>query len=1175
MALKKPSRDERKELHMEALTSLKNQAAAAVKRSRVIVLVFFVAVAAWGQIDRGTIGGLVKDQSGLAVPSAKVQVIRIDTNSALDLETNMEGLYTVPNLPAAVYRVVFQKAGFGSVTREPVEVRPRMDVRVDVTLQPGAVTQSVTVTADTPMLDTSPVNNATGLKDEMIQQLPMINIGSKRDMASFLNNLPGTTSYNAMTPSVNGAQVAASETFIDGAPASQRLVPGDLQEVGPVYEQVGELNIVANAFNAEYGGFGAWFANITIKSGTNQLHGSVFEHLGNDKLNARMFFATKRPAYRQNEGGFTLGGPLVIPHVYNGRDKTFFFGSLGLFYSRAGASGSLVTIPTQAFLQGNFSGLTSGGVQVPIFDPDTTAPDGKGGFSRTQFPGNVIPPDRIIYPAKVVAQYMPAPTQPGAINNFNSLGSGLNQWWYDTFTPLIKIDHSISSKQKIMASYTNQPRPRIIVIGGGLSIPPSYNQKQTNPLDFVNQQDVGSWKARFSHDYVVSPSMVNHVVIGADQYHNFGVNGTDGQGWVGKLGIKGIPYDNGQFPQFSFSGGAVSPTTLGLGYDDHWREFSPSVNENLTWLRGKHTMKYGLEIQRDTISRLFAGARAGSFTFTNSATSQPNSTSYGAWGNSYASFLLGAVGTATTAINPEWRIYRIRYGVFAQDEWRATQKFTLSYGLRWDYDPPFSEQYDQISAFLPGLTNPEAGGRAGALAFIGTGSGRIGGDFQDPWKKGFAPRLGVAYQADSKTVIRASSGIYFANSGNAISITPNISGFGVGPSFSSPDGYTPLYNLATGAFPQNFSRPPSLDPSFSNGLSINYIPRTGARLAQTISYTFGIQRELVSHTTIEANYIGSSSTHQWFTSNYNYMPVSGLQYGSLLLQNITSAAAVAAGFSSPYPKFSSQLGANTVYQSLRPYPQYTAVTSGSSQNGVADPVGRSKYNSLQVKANRRFSDGLTLLGFVTWTKSFTMVTDQYPGQRLMQLDAQPAFTFSVSWAYDLPFGEGKRLLNTNSRVLNAVVSGWKVNGFLKYNSGVPLSISGGAGSLAQVGYTQRGNAVPGVSPYLVTNPRDFDPATNKYLNSAAFTTSTGFNFGNLAPTLSWVRGFWGKQEALTAGRVFKIRERLVFDFSLDASNPFNFVRWSNPNTTLVSAAFGKVTAAQNGRAVQINGVIRF
>jgi hypothetical protein len=206
-------------------------------------------------------------------------------------------------------------------------------------------------------------------------------------------------------------------------------------------------------------------------------------------------------------------------------------------------------------------------------------------------------------------------------------------------------------------------------------------------------------------------------------------------------------------------------------------------------------------------------------------------------------------------------------------------------------------------------------------------------------------------------------------------------------------------------------------------------------------------------------------------------------------------------------------------------------------------------------------------------KSFSRAYDQYPGARIWQLDGNPAAALSFSWAYDLPFGKGK--LSSGSRVVNAIVSGWKINGFFKYNSGAPMGIAGaGASGLSQVGYSGRGNAVSGVSPYIVTNPREFTPSS-KYLNKSAFTANTGLNFGNLAPTLSWVRGFWGKQEALTIGRVFRIYERLQLDFSLDATNPFNFHRWGAPNTNITSAAFGTVSTTSEGRTVQVNTVLRF
>ena len=1144
----------------------KEQGGPSMKPIAICVLLLLAATSGWGQLDRGTIDGLVTDPSGAVVPGAKVQVIRIDTNSVLDLQTNSDGLYTAPNLPPANYRVVVQKEGFVSVTREPIEVRERIDVRVDVSLQAGVVTQSVTVTGETPLLNTAAISNSSALQSEALTELPLITIGNKRDVTTYSSYLPTTYS---------GAGI--SDTYLEGALSGELIVGvvGSVTEVGPAVETVGEVNIVSNAFNAEYGGVANVFNNVSLKSGTNELHGMLYDHLGNDKLNARSFFQPKRTVYRQNEGGFNLGGPVVLPHIYNGRNKTFFFGSLDALFSRYGASGTIETVPTPAFVDGNFSGLVSAsGAQIPIFDPLSQQPDGKGSYVRTQFPNNIIPASRIVQLAQVVGQYMPAPTLPGIINNYNS--NAASSWPYlDTWVPLLKVDQSISSKQKLTGSYTYQDRPRELWTQG-LGPTPKWGVPQTDPLDYTTDQIANSWKIRLSHNFIATPMMVNYISASVDRYYNQEFNKTTGQGWDQKLGITGMPADDGSFPPLTFSGGAVPSQAIGRAYHQNWHDVRYSIIENLTWVRGKHTMKFGMEIDRDRVNDQNTLSAAGAFTFTNSMTSQPDSPNYGSWGNAYASFLLGAVGSASATIAPYWGLRRIRYGLFAQDEWHATRKLTVSYGLRWDFDPPFSEVHNQMASFQPGLANPGAGGLLGALAFIGTGPGRCGCNFQDAWKKGLGPRLGISYQLDSKTVIRVSGGIYHGESGDGLA--PNTDGFGNTPSFSSPDGYTPLYYLNTGTFPQNFARPPQIVPTFDNGQAISFIPRDGTRLPQTFSWNFSIQREVFRGTTIETNYIGNRSTNTAFSTNYNYLPISDLQYGSLLLQPISSAAAAAAGFSAPFPGFASQTGANTVYQSLRPYPQYTAVTIGGN---VADPVGETKYNSLQIKANRRLSKGLLMMGWVTWSKSFTLVTGQYPGSRFMQLDATSPLIFSVSWAYQLPFGKNQSLLNTNSRVVDAIVSGWKINGLLRYNDGVPLTISGAAGSLSAIGYGQYGNAVLGVSPYLTTNPRDFNPATNKYLNAAAFTTSTGFNFGTLGPDPSWIRGFWGKSESLNAGRVFRIRERVTFDFSIDAINPFNFVRWGNPNTTLTSAAFGAVTTTATaagvagGRTLQINGTLKF
>jgi len=314
----------------------------------ILGLVVFLAVLTplRAQIDRGTIQGQVTDQTGAVVPNATIQVIQVQTNSAMEFATNGEGLYTAPNLPLGTYRLVVKKAGFETLVREPVEVRPSVQVRVDFALKPGAISESINVTGESPLLDVSATSNTAGLDDKLIGELPLVVSSYQRSITDLLQNLPGYTGGGSFTPRANGGATGDTEVFIDGGAASEwGIARGALAEVSPQIEQVGEFSVVSNGFNAEYGGFGNWFTNVTIKSGTNQIHGSLYDHLGNNKLNARDFFQAAVTPFRQNEGGFTIGGPVVLPKIYNGRNKTFFFGSLGLFYIRQGAGGALETVP--------------------------------------------------------------------------------------------------------------------------------------------------------------------------------------------------------------------------------------------------------------------------------------------------------------------------------------------------------------------------------------------------------------------------------------------------------------------------------------------------------------------------------------------------------------------------------------------------------------------------------------------------------------------------------------------------------------------------------------------------------------------------------------------------------------------------------------------------------------
>ena len=1147
-----------------------------LKAHHLLLLVSLAGSMAFAQTGRGTIQGLVTDTSGALVPGAEVRIVQIDTNNTFDLITNDEGLYIAPNLPVGTYRVVVRRSGFATITREPILVRAEVVIRLDFSIQPGAVTETVNITGEAPLLDLSTTSSPTTISKEVFESLPVISGGAKRNITQLLLNVPGLTSYDprnrestTWTPRMNGSLNGNTETFIDGGPGSGISTGrGALEEVGPMIETVGEFSVVANAFNAEYGGFGSFFTNVTIRSGTNQFHGSVFNHYGNNALNARSFFQPRITAGNQNEGGFTLGGPVVLPKIYDGRNKTFFFVSEGLYFTRNGPSLDLRTIPTAEFQRGDFSKLVSGGAQIPIFDPSSTRPDGRGSFVRDQFPNNVIPANRISPAARQIVAFMPSPDMPDAlVQNFYSRAFSGKMWpYFNNYVTTAKIDHSVSTKQKLSFTFMHQIRNRQLQgenVGWFTRIP--WGSEQENPLDFITFQQANSWKMRLNHDYVVSPAVLNRVTLSADRYINLGHNATRGGDWLRRLGLTGIPADNGSFPAIAFSGGTASPMSINRAYDNTSYETRYRIDQSLMWVRGKHSMKFGFASTWLQLNQLSLGGSSGNFGFSNVQTSQPNSgANLGRWGHSFASFLLGAVNSASATIGDMFGTRVKNFAFFAQDDWRVTPSLTLSYGLRWDYTTPGSEAHDRYSSFQPDVANPGAGGLLGALAFART----YGRPFQETWGKGFGPRLGLAYQMGKRTVLRASGGIYYAAPAYGL----NHSGYTNSPSFSSADGYTPIYDWDTESFPQTFARPPIEDPTFLNGQAIAYIPYNRTRLPQIVSWTVGVQRQLGGATTVDVAYLGSRSTHLNIGTQINAVDASRLSLGNTLLQPITSAAAAAAGFREPFPGFALQRGANTVAQALKPYPQYTAV------NWLNSPDGVGAMHSLQIRANRRLANGLTVNSYFTWMKSMTNNAAQYPLDRDsgigVDFAAVPA-VFGATWTYELPFGRGRKFGSGAGPILHRLIGGWSVNGFVRYQSGYALNISA-PNTLSALGYSiKNANYISG-SPTAVTNPRDFDPATSRYLNASAFGIPGNFEFGNLANRLDWLRGFTSKAESLQLAKRTRITERLGVDLGVDFNNPFNFHRWADPATNIAdSLNFGRVTAAAEGRAVQLNARITF
>ncbi len=396
------------------------------------------------QVDRGTIEGLVGDASGAAVPQAVVRIIRLETNDVTQLITNEVGRYFAPNLALGTYAVEVEREGFRTARRAPIILRAQLSARADFSLEVGALSERVEVSAQPPMVDASTATTTSSMTTKYINEMPFIYVGRDRKIIDYLRFLPGLTLGDQNNPAAYGAMRSSNEFFVDGAPGSaQPNQQGGYGENSMAIEHVGEFNVVTNAFNAEYGRTGNWFASVTTRSGTNQLHGSMFDYFANDKLNARGFFPSKRAVLHQNEGGFTLGAPIKIPKIYDGTNKTFFFFGQQLFYKRSLGAGNLLTIPTMAFRAGDFSKLTNAaGNVIPIFDPGTQRPDGTGGFIRDQFPGNQIPANRISPVSQKLMALMPPPDLPNAqsFNYYNRTGTDPKYDWHRSEIRFVRLD---------------------------------------------------------------------------------------------------------------------------------------------------------------------------------------------------------------------------------------------------------------------------------------------------------------------------------------------------------------------------------------------------------------------------------------------------------------------------------------------------------------------------------------------------------------------------------------------------------------------------------------------------------------------------------------------------------------------------------------------------------------
>jgi TonB dependent receptor len=945
---------------------------------------------------------------------------------------------------------------------------------------------------------------------------------------------------------------------MDGLPAGWQTA--NLNESAPAVDAIQEFRLITSQLSPEYGASGPAIASFSIMSGTNQLHGDFYDYFRNSDLDARSFLATVRPPLRLNEFGFAIGGPIVLPRLYKGRDRTFFFFSYGGSRKRGADSITTAQIPTPAEIKGDFSGLkNSAGQQVTIYNPSVTTTDSNGNLIRVPFPGNIIPANLIDPAAAKIASFYPAPNSPLGYTSFQ----GERLLDPDSFTG--KVDHQFSERNHLSGALVRTDIPRVFY-GGPLPLPLRASSFR---------QEVTSWTARVNDDFIVSPSLLNTFAAGFNRFRTPLNPPTDPQPWSSTLNIPGI--GDWAFPNITFGNGYA---TIGSTNFFNWIDQTALAKDGLSWQHGAHSFKFGGEWRYNQHNSIVNGNSMGVFNFSSAYTANPSALS--STGDSSASFLLGGYNSVSSS-GPYSPSVRWSYGgIYAQDQWRLSARLTLTYGLRWEWQTPAYENRNQSGEVNLTTPNPGAGNRLGAVVFAGGAKGR---SFGDTDLSGFGPRLGLAWKVFKHTVFRAGYGLYYDKWISGANVGGTLPAFGIdSPGYqasyskaSQNGGLTPAGILSTGL--PVLSTTPNLSPNLLNGQSATFVDPSSWKLPRVQNWSAGIQQQLTSDMVLQASYVGLHGTREnaYLLSNINQVDPKYLSLGSLLTQSITSPAAVAAGIPIPYAGFT-----GTVAQALRPYPQYQTLTSYLAK------LGKSAYHALELHLRQRFNNGLSFDINYKWSKNLgyadtvnigvggvnNLLENAYnmkAERSLLPNDVPHAFV--AAWAYDLPLGAGQRF-GASSSVGRALLGGWSLAAIQRYQSGTPLQIYSD-NNLPLFNYVQRPNRVPGQDPQTSVGIGSFNPTVDRRINLNSFSAAPALTFGNSAPTLGNLRNFPVLQEDLAITKRISLSERWKLELYGQSFNVANRHRFTSIVANSSSASFGKAGGSSVGRYVQLGAKIRF
>lgn len=1053
----------------------------------VVTMVLFGANSGMAQTNEGQLSGNVLDSTGAQVANAQITAKNDATGSTYSIQSTSSGSYRFASIALGQYTVTATASGFSPSVNTGVVVRVGSVTALDIHLAVGAATDTITVAANASTVETQSSDVGGTVTTRQIIDLPLAlgGVGALRSPEAFVFLIPGTAgpgtgnSANGIFISkIGGGQNFGNEVLLDGASQTRSENGSSFDEEAPSVEAISEFKVTTNTPTAEFGRTSGGIENFVTKSGTNSYHGAAFDIFRNEDLNANSWFNNGYKAFYQSQGnpveasynrgndkqddyGGSMGGPIVIPHFYNGHDKSFFFFSWEQYRHTLGGP-ITSTVPTVAERGGDFSDQlgaekvdsnTGNPILNPcdgsplyngeIFDPNTTQIV-NGVPCRLPFKSasgqlNVIPQGRIDPVSQNILAYYPTPNSPGVSNNYTlNTSSPLTNTTYT-----IRIDHSIGSNDKFFGSYSSRENTRYSPQNFQLPAPVTPN---IQTQDFITHFGRGGW------DHIFTANLLNHLNIGYNRSNS--INGAiENQPAYSKTDYGkqlGIPNVFRGFPRMNVDG----YVSLSRNQDDDNIDNGLRFNDSVSWQKGRNSFKFGVDYRYQQYSNIAHDSENGYFNFNANQTKAAKLSPYqDGTGLGGASFLLGLFDNAGATIvthQPRW--LSSYTAAFAQDDFKASNDLVLNIGIRYSIDQPRKEATNRTSNFSPTAIDPHTG-MPGALVF-GTNCGGCNTRWADTWYKDIAPRIGFAYSPsrwNGKLAVRGGFATLYAPLQYSDFGGSEIAGFSL-PIQQNSDGFTDSYRIDNGLNPYTIA--PNLDPGlFSNGNSAapqnfsNYIKPSYGRPAQVNQWNLQVQQELAKDLIMTIGYIGSSASHlKSGIENVNNISPSAFGLGDILSRSFATSAP-GQGTKVPYATFNT---AANYFQAIRPFPQYDYIaTDCCLQN-----VGHSSYDALIATLERRFSHGLSLQASYTWSKSITNADSSLPGitagvnqeqdpsnpksTKALSIQDIP-HTFVVSYIYQLPFGKGQHFLASTNGFVRAAISGFEIGAVQRYMSGQPTS----------------------------------------------------------------------------------------------------------------------------------------